>query len=76
MDVKEAVKAAKDWLVYVMADELPANVGLEGVEFDEPKGVWNITLGFSRPWNSYRNALSFGEPIQKRNTQTYARLLN
>ena len=45
MDVKEAVKAAKDWLVYVMADELPANVGLEEVEFDEPKGDGTLRSG-------------------------------
>jgi hypothetical protein len=68
MDVKDAVKTAKDWLLDV-ADKQPANLGLEEVEFDDFKGVWNITLGFARPWNWHRNALSplTGELIEKRN---------
>jgi hypothetical protein len=58
MNVKEAVKAAKRWILDVMDDEQPTNLGLEEVEFDEAQGIWKITLGFSRPWNSSRNALS------------------
>jgi hypothetical protein len=72
MDVKEAVKIAKDWVIDVMKDEQPTNLGLEEVEFDDKQGVWNITLGFSRPWNSNRNALSAltGEALQKRAYRT------
>jgi hypothetical protein len=58
MDVKDAVKAAKNWVLDVMQDEQPTNLGLEEVEFDEPHHIWKITLGFSRPWNTSRNALS------------------
>ena len=67
MDVKDAVKAAKRWVFDVMQEEQPTNVGLEEVEFDDAQRVWKITLGFSRPWNSNRNALSAltGEAIQK-----------
>jgi hypothetical protein len=57
MDVKDAVVAAKGWVLDVMQDEQPSNLGLEEVEFDDMQGIWKITLGFSRPWNSSRNAL-------------------
>jgi hypothetical protein len=72
MDVKEAVRAAKEWILDVMSDEHPTNLGLEEVEFDDTQGLWKITLGFSRPWNSNRNALSSftGEAIQKRAYRT------
>jgi hypothetical protein len=58
MEVREAVKSAKDWVLDVMKEEHPVNLGLEEVEFDDKSRVWRITLGFSRPWNSARNALS------------------
>lgn len=58
MKVQQAVKSAKDWVLDVMQDEKPVNLGLEEVEFDDEKQEWKITLGFSRPWNTTRNALS------------------
>ena len=58
MEVREAVKSAKDWVLEVMKEEQPVNLGLEEVEFDDKSQVWKITLGFSRPWNSTKNALS------------------
>jgi hypothetical protein len=58
MNVRQAVAAAKDWVLDVMQDEKPINLGLEEVEFDDSSGVWKITLGFSRPWNSTKSALS------------------
>lgn len=68
VDVKAAVSTAKHWLNEVLDDEEISNVGLEEVKFDEQKHEWHITLGFSRPWNSARNALTAisGEPIAKR----------
>ena len=50
MDVKQAVQTAKKHVGEIFADESIANVGLEEVEFDELKGVWAITIGFSRFW--------------------------
>lgn len=72
MDVRQAVKSAKDWVLDVMKDEEPINLGLEEVEFDDQNQVWKITLGFSRPWNSAKNALSnlTGGPTQKRAYRT------
>lgn len=68
MDVKEAVSTAKSWLVRTLADESISNLGLEEIEFDDHEHSWKITLGFSRPWNTVRNALTAisGEPAIRR----------
>ncbi len=54
MDVKEAIKVAKDYINEVLADEQVTNLGLEETEYDPGTGRWNITPGFSRPWNTPR----------------------
>ena len=51
MDVKEAVRTAKAYLVDLFEDEQITNVGLEEVLFDEESAVWRITIGFSRSWD-------------------------
>jgi hypothetical protein len=68
VQVKEAVAKAKAWLIDVLHEEGVQNIGLEEVEFDESENAWLITLGFSRPWNSVRNAYTAisGEPAAKR----------
>jgi len=68
VDVKAAVDNAKRWLVDVLQNEGVSNVGLEEVEFDREHGIWLITLGFSRPWNTVRNVLTqiSGEPAPRR----------
>lgn len=68
MDAKGAVKAAKTYLIELISEENPTNIGLEEIEHDEAKGVWLVTLGFSRPWNTVRNALTSlaGEAAPKR----------
>ena len=35
-----------------MADEQVTNIGLEEVEFSPGENAWDITVGFSRPWNT------------------------
>lgn len=53
MDVKAAVKLAKEYALDLFADENITNLGLEEIEFD---GVeWIVTLGFSRPWDERRS---------------------
>lgn len=49
MEVREAVRTAKNYLKEVFADEEIMNVGLEEVDFSG--SAWEITLGFSRPWS-------------------------
>lgn len=50
MDVKEAARTARKCIADLFADENVQHVGLEEVEFDDVADVWNITIGFSRPW--------------------------
>ena len=50
MDAKQAVQIAKKHVVEIFSEEPIENVGLEEVEFDAIKGVWAITVGFSRFW--------------------------
>lgn len=54
MDVKDAIRVAKDYVNEVLTDEQVTNLGLEETEFDPASGCWSITLGFSRPWNTPR----------------------
>ena len=51
MDVKEAVRTAKEYLAELFAEETITDVGLEEVVFDDASNEWNITIGFSRPWS-------------------------
>ena len=68
MDVKQAVQKAKAYVLDLLADEQVMNLGLEEVEFDEADSAWSVTVGFSRPWNTTKNAFATlaGEPSAKR----------
>lgn len=65
MDVAEVVRLAKGYVSDLFAEEQPVNVGLEEIEFDDKKDEWDVTIGFSRPWNLNRNALTAltGDPV-------------
>jgi uncharacterized protein YdeI (YjbR/CyaY-like superfamily) len=52
MDVKAAITAAKAYVNEVYSDEQVTNLGLEEVERIPAAGTWEITLSFSRPWNT------------------------
>ena len=66
MDVKEAVAIAKSYLTEVYAEERIINLGLEEVEFDDASDRWNVTLGFSRPWDHpKRHALAAVQGLEK-----------
>ncbi len=58
MDVKAAVALAKQQISDLFADEGIKNLGLEEVEYDDAEGIWQVTIGFSRPWDEPRNALA------------------
>jgi hypothetical protein len=58
MDVKEAVKLAKEHVLDLFAEENISNLGLEEVEYDNNAQEWIVTLGFSRPWDEPRNTLA------------------
>jgi len=58
MNSKDAVKIAKDYVAEMYADESATNIGLEEVYFETDKNNWRVTIGFSRPWNTVKNALT------------------
>ena len=51
IDVKTAVRIAKDYVQNVFSADGVKNVGLEEVSFNEVNNEWDITIGFSRPWD-------------------------
>jgi hypothetical protein len=50
MEVKQAVKAAKDYVADLFAEEHIRQIVLEEIEFDEKNRSWFVTIGFARPW--------------------------
>ncbi len=46
IDVKEAVKIARDFATELYQDEEVSNIGLEEVNFDETTQQWAVTIGF------------------------------
>ena len=57
MDVKEAVRTAKEYLSDLFEAEQIMNVGLEEVVFEDTSNSWRVTIGFSRPWDQ-KNSLA------------------
>ncbi|WP_048645365.1 hypothetical protein [Nitratireductor soli] len=51
MEMKQAVVEAKTVILDLYADEGIDEIGLEEVEFDPAEAIWNITIGFRRPWS-------------------------
>lgn len=51
MNVKDAVKKAIDYVADIFDSEKPENIGLEEVFLNEDKNQWEVTIGFSRPWD-------------------------
>ena len=49
IDTKTAIGLAKNWITEQFAEEGVEDVGLEEVKFAD--GCWEITIGFSRPWD-------------------------
>ena len=50
MDVKAAARTAKECVADLFGDEEITQIGVEEVEFDSEAHDWNITVGFTRPW--------------------------
>ena len=51
MDVNEAVRLVKAYVADLFEAEQITDVGLEEIVFDEKSDSWNVTIGFSRPWD-------------------------
>ncbi|WP_411705151.1 hypothetical protein [Edaphovirga cremea] len=54
MNVKETVKIATNYIAELFANEQPFNIGLEEVTKDDINNQWEVTIGFSRPWDTPR----------------------
>lgn len=67
MEVKEAVKTAKEYIIDLFGDETITGVGLEEVDLDMESNDWKITIGFYRPL-SHRGTLTtvFGREHEAR----------
>ena len=62
MDVKEAVRTAKNYVAELFADEGTEYIGLEEVTFDDAENVWKVTISFYRAWDRQcLSALAKGE---------------
>ena len=64
MEVKQAVEAAKHYIIELFRDEGITDLGLEEVE--KKGGYWNVTIGFSRPWDR-----RVGSVLSGGNSRTY-----
>ena len=60
MEVKEAVRVAKEYVNDIFSEETISDLGLEEVDFDHASHEWRITLGFSRPWSGKQVAQGGG----------------
>jgi hypothetical protein len=55
MDAKAAAGLAKDHISYLFEQEGLSNLGLEEVEYDDTRGQWRVTVGFSRSWDQSKH---------------------
>ncbi|MFC5342671.1 hypothetical protein ACETK8_05940 [Brevundimonas staleyi] len=51
MEIQEAIQTAKQTVAELFEPEGATNIGLEELEFDEDSDTWDVTIGFSRPWD-------------------------
>lgn len=52
MDVRDAVKSAKQHLLELFNSEPISYVGLEEIDFDDESQEWIITISFARLWET------------------------
>jgi len=60
MNVKDAVRKAMEYVTEVFKSENPENIGLEEVILNEDENIWEVTIGFSRPWDYPQSGLFMG----------------
>ena len=59
MDVREAVKRAKEAIVTIFEDEEPWNLRLEEITFTNGPPTWNVTISFERQGLGFGNSRTF-----------------
>lgn len=60
MNVKEAVKIASAYVTELFEEEELSNLGLEEATFNHEQEIWEVTIGFSRPWDYPKPGLVTG----------------
>jgi hypothetical protein len=60
MNVKDAATIAITHIIELFKDEKLSNVGLEEATYNENKKKWEVTVGFSRPWDYHEQGLVTG----------------
>ena len=70
MDVKQAVVTAKRYVLELFEDEAITDIGLEEIEFDGVEGLWQVTIGFTRPWDQ-----NIGSVLGDTRSRTYKKIL-
>ena len=67
MDIKEAVKTAKQYVAELFDGEGINYIGLEEIKFETNSHEWLVTVGFERRWDKAPGAISaMLEPTRKR----------
>lgn len=68
MKPREVAAAAKNYVSEVLSDEKPINIGLEEIAFDSDQDLWEVTVGFSRPWSVIESSIAVNafEPALRR----------
>ncbi len=74
LDVKQAVRAAKEKVIELFAEEGIEDVGLEEVKFDDDSNEWLITIGFTRAIDKIKGPLGIVEHLPKKRTYRIVRL--
>ena len=72
MDVRDAVKSAKQHLLELFNSEPISYVGLEEVEFDDETQEWIITISFARLWETTPLPIELGgQPPKDRDFKVF-----
>ena len=60
MKVKDVAQQAIVHIAEIFESEQPENIGLEEISFNENEKIWEVTIGFSRPWDHQKPGLLSG----------------
>lgn len=60
---KDAIRIAKDYISFVFAEENISDIGLEEIRRGN-KSNWEITVGFTRPWQLDKLLPGFSKPLR------------
>lgn len=61
MEINDSIAAAdraKEFIRKIYEAEGITKIFLEGVEFDDASGVWDVRISFNRPWDDKKSVLA------------------